>query len=53
MSQFAELAQRYANEGSAKMSQAMAVAAAHLGMTFGDREPVPVAAPASRVHRVA
>jgi hypothetical protein len=44
---FAELAQLYANEGSAKMSQAMAIAAAHLGMTSGDREHMPAVTPAT------
>jgi len=53
VSQFAELAQRYANEGSPKMSQAMAVAAAHLGITFRDRQYASVDAPAWLVHRVA
>ena len=53
MSQFAELAQRYANQGSENMSHAMAVAAAHLGMTFRDRELVAVVSPASLAHRVA
>jgi hypothetical protein len=53
VSQFAELARRYANEGSPKMSQAMAVAAAHLGMMFRNREHVRAASPVSVVHRVA
>jgi hypothetical protein len=53
VSHFAQLAQRYANGGSAKMSQAMAVAAAHLGMPSRDREHVPVASPVSLIHRVA
>ena len=53
VSQFAELAQRYANQGSENMSHAMAVAAAHLGMTFRDRELVAVVSPASLAHRVA
>jgi hypothetical protein len=53
VSQFAELAQRYAYQGSENMSHAMAVAAAHLGMTFRDRELVAVASPASLAHRVA
>ena len=53
VSQFAELARRYANEGSPKMSQAMAVAAAHLGITFRDRQYASVDAPGWLVHRVA
>jgi hypothetical protein len=53
VSQFAELTQRYANEGSASMSQAMAVAAAHLGITFRDRQYASVDAPAWLVHHVA
>jgi hypothetical protein len=44
--EYACLAERYMNEGSVNMSRAMAVAAAHLGMTFGDREPVSVLTPA-------
>ena len=53
VSQFAELTQGYANQGSASMSQAMAVAAAHLGITFRDREYASTDAPAWLVHRVA
>jgi hypothetical protein len=53
VNQFAELTQRYANEGSASMSQAMAVAAAHLGITFRDRQYASVDAPAWLVHHVA
>jgi hypothetical protein len=53
VSQFAELTRRYANEGSPSMSQAMAVAAAHLGMTFRDREYASSEAPRWLVHRVA
>lgn len=40
VSQFAELARRYASEGSASMSRAMAVAAAHLGIIFRDDEKI-------------
>jgi hypothetical protein len=47
VSQFAELTRRYANEGSPNMSQAMAVAAAHLGMTIWDREQARVNTPAA------
>ena len=53
VSQFAELAQRYANQGSANMSRAMAVAAAHLGITFRDRQYAWIDAPAWLVHHVA
>lgn len=53
VSQFAELTQRYANEGSPSMSQAMAVAAAHLGMRFRDREYASADGPRRLVHRVA
>lgn len=54
VSRFSELAQRYANQGSAKMSQAMAVAAAHLGMALlRDREYSWLSLLDLPVHRVA